>query len=153
MTVTALAAMAVQEARGQTNNPPAAPASATNTVGATNAPGGTNAVAGTNVTSLGDTTVVGNLNQAITQILPSVGATKSVKDEAQILTMPSGNNAPINQIITHFPGVAEDSAENGDLHVRGEHANLQYRIDGVLLPEGIAGFGLELDPRFIQSMR
>ncbi len=152
MTVTALAAMAVQEARGQTNNPPAAPASATNTVGATNAPGGTNAVAGTNVTSLGDTTVVGNLNQAITQILPSVGATKSVKDEAQILTMPSGNNAPINQIITHFPGVAEDSAENGDLHVRGEHANLQYRIDGVLLPEGIAGFGLELDPHFIQSI-
>ena len=48
--------------------------------------------------------------------------------------------------------MAEDSAENGDLHVRGEHANLQYRIDGVLLPEGIAGFGLELDPHFIQSI-
>ena len=49
--------------------------------------------------------------------------------------------------------MAEDSAENGDLHVRGEHANLQYRIDDVLLPEGIAGFGLELDPRFVQSMQ
>ncbi len=44
---------------------------------------------------------------------------------------------------------------NGDLHVRGEHANLQYRINGVLLPEGIAGVvrPLELDPRFIESMQ
>ena len=59
----------------------------------------------------------------------------------------------MNQIIARFPGVAQDSAANGDLHVRGEHANLQYRIDDVLLPEGIAGFGLELDPRFIQSIK
>ena len=85
--------------------------------------------------------------------MPSLGATESVKDEAQILSMSQGADAPVNQVITRFPGVAEDSAENGDLHVRGEHANLQYRIDGVLLPEGIAGFGLELDPRFIQSIK
>ena len=37
----------------------------------------------------------------------------------------------------------------GQLHVRGEHANLQYRINGVLLPEGITGFGAELDSRFV----
>jgi outer membrane receptor protein involved in Fe transport len=152
MTVIALAAMAAREARGQTNNPPAAPAGGTNSAAATMV-GGTNTAAGTNITSLGDTTVVGNLNsKASTQILPSLGATKSVKDEAQILALPSGESAQVNQIITHFPGVAEDSAENGDLHVRGEHANLQYRIDGVLLPEGIAGFGLELDPHFIQNI-
>jgi outer membrane receptor protein involved in Fe transport len=30
---------------------------------------------------------------------------------------------------------------------------LQYRINDVLLPEGIAGFGLELDPRFVKSMQ
>jgi len=42
-------------------------------------------------------------------------------------------------------------AEN--LHVRGEHANLQYRINDVLLPEGISGFGLELSPHFIESMQ
>ncbi len=39
--------------------------------------------------------------------------------------------------------MAEDSF--GQLHVRGEHANLQYRINEVLLPEGIDGFGAELD--------
>ncbi len=146
VTVIGLAALAAQGALGQTNNPPAGAA------GGTNSAGPATSAAATNVTSLGDTTVVGNLNKAITQILPSVGATESVKDQAQLLAIPQGNNAPVNQIITHFPGVAQDSAENGDLHVRGEHANLQYRIDGVLLPEGIAGFGLELDPHFIQSI-
>ena len=153
MTAIALAALAAQGARGQTNNPPAAPAGGTNSAAATNTADTNNSAGGTNITSLGDTTVVGNLNsKASTQISPSLGATKSVKDEAQILTLPSGNSAPVNQIITHFPGVAEDSAENGDLHVRGEHGDLQYRIDGVLLPEGIAGFGLELDPHFIHNI-
>ena len=35
----------------------------------------------------------------------------------------------------------------GQLHVRGDHANIQYRIDGVTLPEGITGFGQTLDTR------
>src|ERR1039458_9714102 len=135
LTVFWLAAAAGQGAWGQSNNPPAATAGATN------------------VTDIGTTTVVGNLNQALTQIMPSLGSTVSVKDEAQLLAIPGGEAAPMNQIIARFPGVAQDSAANGDLHVRGEHANLQYRIDDVLLPEGIAGFGLELDPRFIQSIK
>ena len=68
-------------------------------------------------------------------------------------TASQGGNAPFNQVILRAPGVAQDSAANGDLHVRGEHANLQYRINDVLLPEGITGFGLELDPRFVDSMQ
>ena len=113
----------------------------------------TSPAGGTNVTDIGTTTVVGHFNEVRTQIMPSLGATESVKDETQILSMSQGADAPVNQVITRFPGVAEDSAANGDLHVRGEHANLQYRIDDVLLPEGITGFGLELDPRFIQSIK
>jgi outer membrane receptor protein involved in Fe transport len=108
---------------------------------------------GTNVTALGETTVFGHFEKALTQIMPSLGATVSVKDDVQIQELSQGANTPVNEVILRFPGVAEDSAENGDLHVRGEHANLQYRIDDVLLPEGIAGFGLELDPRFIQSIK
>ena len=49
-----------------------------------------------------------------------------------------------------FPGVAQDSF--GQLHVRGEHANLQYRIDDVLLPESIPGFGQELETRFADNI-
>jgi hypothetical protein len=68
-----------------------------------------------------------------------------------ILNEAQGNNASFNQLLLRAPGVAEDSL--GQVHVRGEHANLQYRINDVLLPEGITGFGQELDPRFVQSMQ
>ncbi len=108
----------------------------------------------TNVTNLGNITVIGKLNQARSQILPDLGATAYTHTSEEIVAQSQGENAPFNQVILRSPGVAQDSAVNGDLHVRGEHANLQYRINGVLLPEGITGgFGLELDPRFVQSMQ
>lgn len=93
------------------------------------------------------------LDQSLSVILPDIGATSFTIDEQQIQDMSQGDNAPFNQVLLRAPGVAEDSAPNGDLHVRGEHANLQYRINDVLLPEGITGFGLELDPRFVSSMQ
>ena len=107
----------------------------------------------TNVTQLGNMTVIGQLNQARSQIVPDLGATTYTHTAEQIESQSQGGNAPFNQVILRSPGVAGDSAANGDLHVRGEHANLQYRINDVLLPEGITGFGLELDPRFVDSMR
>ena len=97
--------------------------------------------------------VTTDLDQARDDIVPSLGASTFTINSAQILLQPLGANAPFNQIILRAPGVAQDSAANGDLHVRGEHANLQYRINDVLLPEGITGFGLELDPRFVGSMQ
>jgi outer membrane receptor protein involved in Fe transport len=97
--------------------------------------------------------VTDQLDQTRGLIEPSLGATSFVMDQQQILNMPQGADAPFNQVLLRAPGVAEDSAANGDLHVRGEHGNLQYRINDVLLPEGITGFGLELDPRFVQSMQ
>jgi len=116
----------------------------------------TNAVASdnaTNVANLGNITVIGQLDQARSQILPDLGATAYTHTSEQIQSQSQGGNAPMNQVILRSPGVAQDSAVNGDLHVRGEHANLQYRINDVLLPEGITGFGLELDPRFVDSMQ
>ncbi len=126
-------------ALAQTNNVPVAGPPAT---------GGS-----TNVTQLRNITVVGKLDQARDQIIPNLGATAHTFDKEQIQSLSQGANAPFNEVILRAPGVAQDSAVNGDLHVRGEHANLQYRINDVLLPEGITGFGLELDPRFVDSMQ
>ncbi|HTU03114.1 MAG TPA: hypothetical protein VMG58_14895, partial [Candidatus Sulfotelmatobacter sp.] len=105
------------------------------------------------VTRLDPLVVTGQLDESREAIVPSLGATSFIMDEQQILNLPQGADAPFNQVLLRAPGVAEDSAANGDLHVRGEHANLQYRINDVLLPEGITGFGLELDPRFVSSMQ
>ena len=84
------------------------------------------------------------------EIVPSLGATRYTVGPDRIDSQPQGENAPFNQTILRFPGVAQDSF--GQLHVRGEHANLQYRIDDVLLPESIPGFGQELETRFADSI-
>jgi outer membrane receptor protein involved in Fe transport len=116
----------------------------------------TNSVASdvsTNLANLGNITVIGQLDQARSQILPNLGATAYTHTAEQIESQSQGGDAPMNQVILRSPGVAGDNEASDGLHIRGEHANLQYRIDDVLLPEGIAGFGFELDPRFIDSMQ
>src|SRR5256885_7638552 len=84
------------------------------------------------------------------QIVPSLGATRYTVGPDRLDSQAQGENAPFNQTILRFPGVAQDSF--GQLHVRGEHANLQYRIDDVLLPESIPGFGPELATRFADNI-
>src|ERR1700744_478992 len=64
---------------------------------------------------------------------------------------PGGENTALNQVILQAPGVAQDSF--GQLHIRGEHNGLQYRINGIILPEGISVFGQTLDPRLAESVR
>ncbi len=97
--------------------------------------------------------VTGQLDQAREGIVPSLGATSFLIDNAQIATMPLADNGSFGQILLRAPGVAQDSEAAGGLHVRGEHANLQYRVNDVLLPEGLSGFGLEIDPRFVDNMQ
>jgi outer membrane receptor protein involved in Fe transport len=100
---------------------------------------------------LGDIIVVGQLEQARSEIVPDLGATAYSVDKDQIDAEPQGADAPFNQVLLQTPGMAQDSL--GQLHLRGEHANLQYRINDVLLPEGVTGFGEELDRRFVDSLQ
>src|SRR5438876_1126858 len=83
-------------------------------------------------------------------IVPSLGATRYTIGPDRLDSQAQGENAPFNETILRFPVVARDSF--GQLHVRGEHANLQYRIDDVLLPESIPGFGPELATRFADNI-
>ena len=81
-------------------------------------------------------------------ISPSLGASDYMIDSKAIANQPQGVDTSFNQVLLQAPGVSQDSY--GQLHVRNEHANLQYRINGVILPEGISGFGQTLDPRFAE---
>ena len=101
-------------------------------------------------TELNPVVVIGQLDQARDQIVPYLGATKYSIGQEQIQTQSQGANAPFNQVILRAPGVAQDSY--GQLHVRDEHANLQFRIDDVLIPEGITGFGQEIDTHLVKSV-
>ena len=83
---------------------------------------------------------------------PRFGASSFDMNRAFIETLPQGTDAPINTVLLQARGVAQDSAVNGDIHVRNEHANVQYRINGIILPDGISGFGHVLDTSFAGSL-
>ena len=85
------------------------------------------------------------LDQARESIQPNLGATSYTLPAAFVDNLPGGENTGLNQVLLQAPGVSQDSF--GQLHVRGDHANLQYRLNGVILPEGLAAFGQVLTPR------
>ena len=91
-----------------------------------------------------------HLNDARTGIQTQTGASIYTLDSAAINAMPGGDNVQLNQVLLQAPEVAQDSF--GQFHVRGEHNGLQYRINGLILPEGISVFGQSLDPRLIESV-
>ncbi len=94
--------------------------------------------------------VAHRLNQSRNALSPQTGGSVYTFTQQAIQELPQGNNTPLNQVLLQAPGVAQDSF--GQIHVRGDHANVQYRINGVQLPEGITGFGQVLSPRFAQSV-
>ena len=90
------------------------------------------------------------LAQTRNALSPKTGGSEYTINEGDVAALPQGQNTPLNQVLLQAPGVANDSY--GQLHVRGDDANIQYRIDGVTLPEGITGFGQTLDTRFAQRV-
>ncbi len=90
------------------------------------------------------------LNEARNGIQTQTGASTYTFNEAAIGAQPGGDNQLLNQVILQAPEVAQDSF--GQFHVRGEHNGLQYRLNGIILPEGISVFGQSLDPRLISSL-
>ena len=101
-------------------------------------------------TSLEIDVIAKALDIARGQIQPSLGASVYTFQKETIENQPQGYNEPLNQVLLQAPGVAQDSF--GQIHVRGDHANLQFRIDGVQLPEGINVFGQALETRLAQSV-
>jgi outer membrane receptor protein involved in Fe transport len=90
------------------------------------------------------------LDQARNGLSPETGSSVYRITSADIRNMPQGDATPLNQVLLQAPGVAQDSY--GMVHVRGEHANLQYRINGIMIPEPISGFGQSFDTRIIQQV-
>jgi outer membrane receptor protein involved in Fe transport len=84
-------------------------------------------------------------------ISPALGASATTLDRQMIEGLPGGEDAPIRALLLQTPGVAQDSF--GELHIRGEHRGLQYQLNGITLPEGVAGgFGAFLDARAIETL-
>ncbi|MFZ0552300.1 MAG: TonB-dependent receptor, partial [Steroidobacteraceae bacterium] len=90
------------------------------------------------------------LNEERAGIETQTGASSYTIDSTEINTEPGGQNVQLNQVLLQAPDVVQDSF--GQLHVRGDHNDLQYRLNGIILPEGISVFSQTLDPRLISSL-
>jgi outer membrane receptor for ferrienterochelin and colicins len=90
------------------------------------------------------------LNEARVQIETKTGASTYTIDSQAIVAQPGGGNQSFNQVLLQAPGVVQDSF--GQLHIRGDHNGLQYRLNGVILPEGISVFSQTLSPRLVSSV-
>ncbi len=90
------------------------------------------------------------LDAARQTVEPALGATTYSLSRQVIDLLPGGENVQLNQVILQAPGVVQDSF--GQLHIRGEHGDIQYRLDNVILPEGIAVFGQTLSPRLASNI-
>ncbi|KHK49561.1 TonB-dependent receptor [Ralstonia sp. A12] len=140
--VASVSALAQEASTPATPTPPAA-APAT--------PAKSAAPAATNVHDLSETRVTAKrLDAARNALSPDTGSSVYKFDTDDIARLPLGDATPLNQVLLQAPGVVQDSY--GQLHVRGDHSNLQYRINGVIVPEPISGFGQMLDTRFANQI-
>src|SRR5215471_12480806 len=92
-----------------------------------------------------------SFDQARSNLYTTIGTTSDTITHQTIEELPQGANAPVEKVLLQTPGVSQDSAASGLLHVRNDHANLQFRINGVTLPDGVTGFGSIFDTNFIGS--
>jgi opacity protein-like surface antigen/outer membrane receptor protein involved in Fe transport len=93
-----------------------------------------------------------SFDTARSNLYTTIGTTSDTKSHETIEALPQGTNAPVERVLLQAPGVSQDSAASGLFHVRNDHANAQYRINGILLPDGVSGFGSVLDTNFVGSL-
>ncbi len=95
--------------------------------------------------------VEAELVRARNGLSPTTGGSVYHFDQEDIQNLPEGANTTFNQMLLQAPGVVNDSYKA--FHMRGDEGNVQYRINGVMIPEGITtGFGPIFDTRFFNRV-
>ncbi|MFZ3309804.1 MAG: TonB-dependent receptor [Xanthobacteraceae bacterium] len=92
------------------------------------------------------------LDTARSNLYTTIGTTSDTLGRESIQALPQGTNQPVERVILQAPGVSQDSAASGSFHIRNDHANVQVRINGVMMPDGVTGFGSFLDTDMVGSI-
>lgn len=90
------------------------------------------------------------LDAARDSIQPALGASSFKFDQETLASQVGGNNRSLSNTLAQAPGVTLDA--DGEIHIRNEHGNTQYRLNGVIIPESIGGFDETFDPRVASSI-
>lgn len=95
------------------------------------------------------------LNEARNALSPETGSTVYRFTDKAINQLPQGDNTPLNDILIQAPGVTRDTygQGQGQIHIHGLNGGgIQYRLNGIFLPEAVSSFGQLFSPYFIKSM-
>lgn len=90
------------------------------------------------------------LDKSRNNLSPKTGGSAYSFSQEGINNLPQGQTTPLNQVLMRAPGVTQNSF--GQIHIRGDHSNVQYRINDVMIPQGISGFGNGFDTHFAESV-
>ena len=90
------------------------------------------------------------LDKSRNNLSPKTGGSAYSFSQEGINNLPQGQTTPLNQVLMRAPGVTQNSF--GQIHIRGDHSNMQYRINDVMIPQGISGFGNSFDTHFAESV-
>jgi len=94
-------------------------------------------------------TVVAPKREAPRPTTTTSSATQVQREDIE--SRPRGDSASVNEILASQPGFVFDAL--GQIYVRGNHANIQYQLDGVPLPDTVSGlFGQFLTARLLENM-
>jgi outer membrane receptor protein involved in Fe transport len=99
--------------------------------------------------------IAARLNQARNSLSPETGSTVYRFTDKNINELPQGDNTPLNNVLIHAPGVSQDSygQGQGQIHIHGLNGGgIQYRLNGIFLPEAVSSFGQLFSPYFIKSV-
>jgi outer membrane receptor protein involved in Fe transport len=79
------------------------------------------------------------------------GSSQYSLTQHDIAALPQGSNTPINEVLLQMPGVVQD--DESQVHVDGEHEDLQWRINGVMMPmDSFTGFGQIFNSFFVRRV-
>ncbi len=92
------------------------------------------------------------LNAAREKIDPSIGAQASTFQHTDLEIQPGGIDRGLAGVLLQAPGVSMDNDGDGEIHVRNEHGNVLYRLNGINIPQAFHGFGSLVDPRVAESV-
>ena len=92
------------------------------------------------------------LNAAREKIDPSIGAQASTFEHTDLEIQPGGIDRGLAGVLLQAPGVSMDNDGDGEVHIRNEHGNVLYRLNGINIPQAFHGFGSLVDPRVAESV-
>jgi TonB dependent receptor/Carboxypeptidase regulatory-like domain/TonB-dependent Receptor Plug Domain len=81
---------------------------------------------------------------------PETGSVATISRQA-LSELPGADDRPVTDVVATKPGFVVDAL--GNVYARGNHANVQYQIDGVPVPDSVGSlFAASIPVRMIQNL-